>query len=245
MQSFLSITKPKHLDNSGPTIPTSPRSSPGRSSPLTLSAIQLDSPSSNNSSNNAERLLNETSITLIHLIETNINLPSFELTNSEKTWIKLLISNSPESLAPIDSFLNAILSSGNLSVETIPELIKLFADVFNTISLEQNIANSHNVYVLIKFIMDIIIDIIPLSRNEVLIIKIVAESSLSLLSTVLADALQVEEEKQDVSKPEQVEPESEVSILDSSGNDILHAAQILLPEVKTNKCCTFFKLFGK
>ena len=222
MQSFLSITKPEQTDNSGPTIPTSPRSSP-RSSPLTLSAIQLDSPSSNN----AERLLNETSITLIQLIETNINLPSFELTNSEKTWIKLLISNSPESFTPLDSFLNAILSSGNLSVETIPELIKLFADVFNTISLEQNIANSHNVYVLIKFIMDVLIDIIPLSRNEILIIKIVAESSLSLLSTVLADALsvEVEEEKQDVS--------------------IRDAAQILLPEVRTNKCCTFFKLFGK
>ena len=232
MQSFLSITKPKHLDNYGHTIPTSPRSSPG-SSPLTLSAIQLDSPMSNN----AERLLNETSNTLIQLIETNINLPSFELTDSEKTWIKLLISNSPESFVPLDNFLNAILSSGNLSVETIPELIKLFADVFNTISLEQNIANSHNVYVLIKFIMDIIIDIIPLSRNEVLIIKIVAESSLSLLSTILADAssAEVEEEKQDVSKPEQVE--AEVSISD--------AAQIILSEVKTNKCCTFFKFFGK
>jgi hypothetical protein len=231
MQSFLSITKPKHLDNYGHTIPTSPRSSPG-SSPLTLSAIQLDSPSSNESNNDAERLLNETSNTLIQLIETNINLPSFELSNSEKTWIKLLISNSPESFAPLDSFLNAILSSGNLSVETIPELIKLFADVFNTISLEQNIANSHNVYVLIKFIMDIIIDIIPLSRNEVLIIKIVAESSLSLLSTILADAVSAEEAKQDVSSQE-----PEVSIRD--------AAQILLPEVKTNKCCTFFKFFGK
>jgi hypothetical protein len=227
MQSFLSITKPGQTDNLGHTIPTSPRSSP-----LTLSAIQLDSPSSNESNNDAERLLNETSNTLIQLIETNINLPSFELSNSEKTWIKLLISNSPESFAPLDSFLNAILSSGNLSVETIPELIKLFADVFNTISLEQNIANSHNVYVLIKFIMDIIIDIIPLSRNEVLIIKIVAESSLSLLSTILADAVSAEEAKQDVSSQE-----PEVSIRD--------AAQILLPEVKTNKCCTFFKFFGK
>ena len=234
MQSFLSITKPGQTDNSGPTIPTSPRSSP-----LTLSAVQLDSPTSNDSSNDAERLLNEPSITLIQLIETNINLPSFELTNSEKTWIKLLISNSPESFAPLDSFLNTVLSSGNLSVENIPELIKLFADVFNTISLEQNIANSHNVYVLIKFIMDVIIDIIPLSRAEVLIIKIVAEFSLSLLSTVLADtaSVEVEQEKQDVSKPEQVEPEVDSSIRD--------AAQVILPEVRTNKCCTFFKLFGK
>ena len=234
MQSFLSISKPGQTDNSGPTIPTSPCSP--RSSPLTLSAIQLDSPSSNDSSNDAERLLNENSITLIQLIETNINLPSFKLTNSEKTWIKLLISNSPESFAPLDSFLNAILSSGNLSVETIPELIKLFADVFNSISLQQNIANSHNVYVLIKFIMDVLIDIIPLSRNEILIIKIVAESSLSLLSTILADAssAEVEEEKQDVSNGE---PEVDSSIRD--------AAQILLPEVRTNKCCTIFKFFGK
>jgi len=241
MQSFLSITKPVVSDNSRPIIPTSPCSP--RSSPLTLSAIQLDSPSSNESNNDAERLLNETSITLIQLIETNINLPSFELTNSEKTWIKLLISNSPESFAPLDSFLNTILSSGNLSVENIPALIQLLADVFNTISLEQNIANSHNVYVLIKFIMDVIIDIIPLSRTEVLIIKIVAESSLSLLSTVLADAVsgEAQDAKQDISantSAEQVNPEPEVSVIDA-------AAQIILPEVKTNKCSTFFKFFGK
>ena len=236
MQSFLSITKPVQTDNSGPIIPTSPRSSP-----LTLSAIQLDSPSSNDSSNDAERLLNESSITIIQLIETNINLPSFELTDSEKTWIKLLIENSSESFAPLDSFLNTILSSGNLNVENIPVLIQLLADVFNTISLEQNIANSHNVYVLIKFIIDVLIDIIPLSRTEVSIIKIVAESSLSLLSTVLADAVcnsaEVEETKQDVLNPEHVEPEVDTSIRD--------AAQIILPQVTTNKCCTFFKFFGK
>jgi hypothetical protein len=259
MNSFFGITTPVVSNNSFTSIiPTSPRDSPV-TVPVTVPVNQEES----SSSETQEKILNEVSMTLISLIELNINLPSFQLTDDEKRWIQLLISNSPASFSPLDSFLSNVLSSGKLSIENIPEMIELFANVFNKTSIELNIANSHNIYVLIKFIMDILIDIIPLSYIEIAIIKSVAYSSLSLLSTVLADSTpnttsnstntSVEPENtvtsadvvsQDVSAnviSQEVVPE--VSIQDISNNEVRGSAQVLVPEVTTNKCCTFFKFW--
>jgi hypothetical protein len=141
MNSIFGITNPV-ISNKLSTLnmPTSPRESP-----ITVPVPIIQEEEEISSNEIEKKLLNEVSLTLISLIKTNINLPSFELTEDEKIWINLIISNSPDSLAPLDSFLNNVLSSRNLSIENIPEMIQLFANVFNKISLEQKIANSHNI----------------------------------------------------------------------------------------------------
>ena len=273
MHSFFSISRPIISNNSSreSLIPSSPRASP-----LTLSLIQpdnnTDNINNNTNNNDAERLLNEDSISIIELIETNINLPSFGLTDSEKTWIKLLITNSPTSFEPIDSFLNTFLSTESLNVENIPALVELFANVFNNVSIELNIANSHNVHATIKFIIDVLIDVIPLPYMEISVIKSITNSSLSLLSTVLAESssnipcvetattttisqeAEVESigEAEDVSAnvipPQKVEPEVSV-IQDTSNNEIRPVEpittfeQTTLPEVTTNKCCVTLRFW--
>jgi hypothetical protein len=235
MNSIFGITNPV-ISNKLSTLnmPTSPRESP-----ITVPVPIIQEEEEISSNEIEKKLLNEVSLTLISLIKTNINLPSFELTEDEKIWINLIISNSPDSLAPLDSFLNNVLSSRNLSIENIPEMIQLFANVFNKISLEQNIANSHNIYVLIKFIMDVIIDILPLSYLEIIIIKCVSDSSLSLLSTVLADSISSNKSV----LPINTNTSSDVVFQEISANGISQGVE---PDVSiniSNKCCVPLKFW--
>jgi hypothetical protein len=235
MNSFFSNNIPVVSNNNFPTLilPTSPRGSP-----ITVPDIQEES----SSNELQQRMLNEVSISVISLIEKNINLPSFQLTDNEKSWIKLLINNSPSSFEPLDNFLSNILSSGNLSVENIPEMIQLFANVINKIAIEQNIANSHNIFVLIKFIMDVLIDLIPLSFLEIIIIKSVAEASLNLLSTVLADSINSNSNKSVL--PINTNTSSDIV---SQGISVNGNSQGVEPDVSilniSDKCCAPLKFW--
>ena len=124
---------------------------------------------------------------IITLLEKNIQLPNYTLSDEQKQWIQIILKESPASFEEIDKFLEPILSTGQLSIEIIPKLIKLLADVYKSISQEKNIFDPNNIYIFIKFTMDVVIDFIPLQDFELFIIKSIIDSSISLLITTIGE----------------------------------------------------------
>ena len=124
---------------------------------------------------------------IITLLEKNIQLPNYTLSDEQKQWIQIILKESPASFEEIDKFLEPILSTGQLSIEIIPKLIILLADVYKSISQEKNIFDPNNIYIFIKFTMDVVIDFIPLQDFELFIIKSIIDSSISLLITTIGE----------------------------------------------------------
>jgi hypothetical protein len=127
---------------------------------------------------------------LIQLLQANMKLPSYNLTQKQQDWIELLIKNSPESFAKINSDVQELVASGSLGVQSIPKLIQLCADIFNNASCQNGIASSVNIYILIKFVLDVLLDssLLPIPFAEKTIIQALVDSSLGLLVTSLADS---------------------------------------------------------
>jgi hypothetical protein len=124
---------------------------------------------------------------IITLLEKNIHLPNYTLSDEQKQWIQIILKDSPASFEEIDKFLEPILYTGQLNIEIIPKFIKLIADIYNSISQEKNIFDENNIYILIKFTMDVVIDFIPLQDFEIFIIKSIIDSSISLLITTIGE----------------------------------------------------------
>ena len=128
-------------------------------------------------------------IKLANLIQANINIPTYQLSQEQINWIELILRNSPSSFNEIDSVLETIINSGNVSIQIIPQLIQLFTDVYNNSSTQLNIANSNNIYVFVKFTLDVVLDsnVIVLPNVDSHAIKSMIDISLGLLSTILAN----------------------------------------------------------
>jgi hypothetical protein len=126
---------------------------------------------------------------LIDLINSNLDLPNYRLTQDQKKWIKLMITNSPNSFVKIDKVIESVLANDNISIQIIPQLVQLFADVYNSTSIQLDIQNHVNIYVFVKFTLYIILDssfiLIPDVTQSM--ITSMVNVSLSLLTTNLAN----------------------------------------------------------
>ena len=127
---------------------------------------------------------------LLDLLQTNLNLPTYHLTEDQQKWIQLFIKCSPESFTKIDSDIQTILSTESLGLQSIPKIIQLCADIFNKASSEHGIANASNIIDLIKFILNILLEssLSSLSNIDKSIIQALVDSSLSLLSIILVNS---------------------------------------------------------
>jgi hypothetical protein len=83
-----------------------------------------------------------------------------------------------------------MVASGSLGVHSIPQLVQLCADVINQASIQQGMSNAVNIYILIKFILDVLLDssLIPLPDVEKNTIRILVDVSLGLLCTNLVNS---------------------------------------------------------
>jgi hypothetical protein len=137
-----------------------------------------------------EDISSNTITNLLDLLQTNLNLPTYHLTEDQQKWIQLFIKCSPESFTKIDSDIQMILSTESLGLQSIPKIIQLCADIFNKASSEHGIANASNIIDLIKFILNILLEssLISLSDIDKSIIQALVDSSLSLLSIILVNS---------------------------------------------------------
>jgi hypothetical protein len=130
---------------------------------------------------------------LIQLLQEHIKLPSYQLTQDQQDWIQLLIKNSPDSFAKINNDIKTIFSLDSVGVQNIPQIIQLCADIFNSASSQSGIANSVNIYVLIKIILDILLEssLVSLPSVEKATLKSLVDISLGLLTTSLSNSQSV------------------------------------------------------
>jgi hypothetical protein len=127
---------------------------------------------------------------LVTLLQNNMKVPSYHLTEEQQSWISLLLTNSPQSFSKIDTDVTSIVASGSLGLHSIPQLVQLCADILNQASNQQGISNAVNIYILIKFILDVLLEssLIPLPGVEKSTIQTLIDTSLGLLSTTLVNS---------------------------------------------------------
>jgi hypothetical protein len=121
---------------------------------------------------------------LYELLLVNVNLPSYNLTNDQISWINEFIKNSPASFDKITSDIKSITATGEIELNHLPQIVKLCADVYYSGAINYNLVNSDNIIAFIKFTINVILNsqliIIHGVDNEV--VQALVDTSLTLLS---------------------------------------------------------------
>lgn len=121
---------------------------------------------------------------LSELLLSNINIPSYQLTTEQIDWINQYIKLSPVSFEKISFDLQSISSSGLIELNKIPQIVKLFADIYYSGAINYSLINTSHIITFIKFTLDVLFDyqvlISPGIEKEVL--KELIDISITLLS---------------------------------------------------------------
>jgi hypothetical protein len=102
--------------------------------------------------------LSQISVTLdlAKLLLSNVNTPSYNLTQEQINWTNEFIKASPESFEKISDGFKNITSDGKIDLHDIPVIIKLLADIYNSESIKKGISNPNNIIAFIKYTIDVI-----------------------------------------------------------------------------------------
>jgi hypothetical protein len=120
-------------------------------------------------------------IDLSKLILERINGPSVSLTPVEISWINQFITASPASFTIITNDIQTLTSTGHIGLHSIPKLIKIIADVYNSGPLNYK---PEDIIMFVKFTLEVILNspLVDLPPMEKAVIEIVVNTSLELLS---------------------------------------------------------------
>jgi hypothetical protein len=123
-------------------------------------------------------------LNLVQLLLTNLNTPSYNLSQDQIYWINQFINASPASFAKVDADVTNLISDGKIGLQSIPQLVKICADIYSSGAISSNMVNSQNTIALIKFTLEVILtsQLIVMSDDDKEAIKRLVDISLSLLS---------------------------------------------------------------
>jgi hypothetical protein len=123
-------------------------------------------------------------LNLAQLLLANVNTPSYNLTQDQIQWINQFITASPNSFSTIEADVTSIISSGKIGIQSIPQLVKLCADIYSSDAVSNNMANTQNIIALIKFTLDVILtsELLTMPNDDKEAVKNLVDTSLSLLS---------------------------------------------------------------
>jgi hypothetical protein len=93
---------------------------------------------------------------LTKLLLSNVNSPSYNLTQEQINWTNEFIKASPESFEKISDGFKNITTDGKIDLHDIPVIIKLLADIYNSESIKKGISNPNNIIAFIKYTTDVI-----------------------------------------------------------------------------------------
>lgn len=121
---------------------------------------------------------------LSELLLQNLNVTTYNLTKDQISWIKLFIEGSTGSLNDLQKDILSISSTGKIGLDNIPQIVKLCADVYKSVSISQNICDSENIIAFIKYTLDVIINskFVTLFGVKKEVIEKLVDTSLNLLS---------------------------------------------------------------
>jgi hypothetical protein len=120
-------------------------------------------------------------IDLSKLIIDRMNEPSVSLTPVEISWINQFITASPTSFTIITNDIQTLTSTGHIGLHSIPKLIKIIADVYNSGPLN---SKPEDIIMFVKFTLYVILNspLVNLPPMEKAVIEVVVNTSLELLS---------------------------------------------------------------
>jgi hypothetical protein len=95
---------------------------------------------------------------LTKLLLSNVNTPSYNLTQEQINWINEFIKASPESFQKISDGFKNITSDGKIDLHDIPVIIKLLADIYNSESIKKGVSNPDNIVAFVKYTIDVIFE---------------------------------------------------------------------------------------
>ena len=104
---------------------------------------------------------------------------SYKLSNGEKKLINSMIKNSPEKFSDIEKTIQQIMADGRIDLHDIPNIVHLVSQLF---TIHFNIQNI-DVTNIITFIVDVIIDMLPIPDISREIAITIANTSIILLKT--------------------------------------------------------------
>jgi hypothetical protein len=146
---------------------------------------------------------------LCELLLANVNVPSYNLTPDQIIWINEFIKASPSSFEKITSDIQSITFTGEMQLNNIPPLVKLFADIYYSGAINYNLVNPANIITFIKFTIDVFLTsklvIIYGVKKEA--IQALVDISLTLLSMNITNVTNIETEK---------ETETDIQVIKSS-----------------------------
>ena len=121
------------------------------------------------------------------LLLSNVKSPTYNLTKEQIYWINEFINASPSSMESIDNDIKAIIAKGNIGVHSVPQIVKLCADIYNKSANESKLFNAENIVAFIRFTLEVILDskYVVLPEQERELIKSLVDISLDLLGTNL------------------------------------------------------------
>lgn len=93
---------------------------------------------------------------LTKLLLSNVNTPSYNLTQEQINWTNEFIKASPESFEKISDGFKNITTDGKIDLHDIPVIIKLLADIYNSESIKNGISNPNNIIAFIKYTIDVV-----------------------------------------------------------------------------------------
>jgi hypothetical protein len=124
---------------------------------------------------------------LSQLLLDNINLPSYNLSSEQISWINQFIKASPNSFTQITTEIKTLTDSGKIGLQSIPQIVKLIGDIYKSGAINFKLVSSENIIVFIKYTLDILIDspFLVITEFEKDVVKEIIDSSLILLKTNL------------------------------------------------------------
>lgn len=120
---------------------------------------------------------------LNNIIKEYLMLNRYNLSNEEINWITAYINSSPESLKSVTDGINEIIKDNVINIHDIPIIINIITTIYHNESIKNEIVNSNNIIIFVKFTLNSIIDskFILLPEIEKEIIEKLINSSLDLI----------------------------------------------------------------
>ena len=119
---------------------------------------------------------------LINKLIIKLNSSNLKITDDEKIHIDDLLKKNPELFSKIQNNVDLIMKDGKINLYDIPEIVLLIFNLYkNNISIK-NVVQTVGLINVVKFILEELIELLPLPNVDVVIIEKMVDVSLQLYS---------------------------------------------------------------
>jgi hypothetical protein len=120
------------------------------------------------------------SLNILTTLQDAVNA-NYTLTIQDKKLLQAMMNNNPNCFDDIDATISDIIQDGKVDIHDIPKIVLLVSQLFQ---LHFNVKNV-DMTSIVKFVVHVILEILPIPHIEVSIAEKLADTSIDLLATNL------------------------------------------------------------